>query len=69
MEVVNNWFFLRKVVRQSYTNVKSFRMQFEKIGRGLLWKLFRVRGSAFLAERKRENKKGSVLENGVLLDI
>ena len=29
--------FLRKLVRQRRTDVTSFCMQFEKIGRGLLW--------------------------------
>ena len=36
LEVVQNWFFLWKVVRQNDTDVTSFCMQFEKIGRGLL---------------------------------
>ena len=40
--------FLRKVVRQSHTNVTSFCMQFGKIGRGLLRKAFWV-----LAKRER----------------
>ena len=58
-------FFLRKAVMQSHIDVTSFRMQFEKIGRGLLPEFFfGVRGSALLAERKRGNKKGLVPENG-----
>ena len=38
MKVVNNC-FLWKVVRQNDTDVTSFCMQFEKIGRGLLQKV------------------------------
>ena len=52
--------FLWKVVRQNDTDVTSFCIQFEKLGRGLL---FAVRGSVLIAEREGENKKGSVLEN------
>ena len=41
----------------------SFRMEFEKIGRGLLRQAFRSEGSALLAEREGRNKKESVQEN------
>ena len=44
-------------------------MQFEKIGCWLLGKLFRKRGSVLLAEREGKNKKGSVLENGVNIQV
>ena len=51
-------FFLRKVIRQSHTNVKSFCMQFEKKDVGNGGKLSGVRGSALLAEREGVNKSG-----------
>ena len=44
--------FLQKVVRQSHTNVTSFCMQFEKIGRGLLREAFQSEGE-FLVNQKR----------------
>ena len=39
-------FFLWKVVRQSHTDMMSFCMQFEKIGRGLLPKAFWSEGDS-----------------------
>ena len=44
--------FLRKVVRQSHTDVTSLCMQFEKIGSGLLREAFRGEGSVLLAKRE-----------------
>ena len=47
----------------------SFRMQFENIGLGYYRKLSEVRGSVLLAEREGGNKKGSVLENAVNIQV
>ena len=55
--VVYNWVFLRKVVRQSHTDVTSFCMQFEKIGRGLLWEAFQSEGDCFLPKKRGEIRK------------
>ena len=52
--------FLQKVVKQSHTDVTSFCMQFEKIGRGLLGKFL----ECFVSRKRGGNKKGSGLENG-----
>ena len=63
---VYNCVFLLNVVRQNDTNVKSFRMQFEKIGHGVLQKAFRGEGECvFSRKRGGGNKKGSVLEIAV----
>ena len=44
--------FLWKVVRQSHTDVTSFCMQFEKIGRGLLRQAFRSEGECFFSRKR-----------------
>ena len=43
--------FLRKVVRQNGTDLTSLRMQFVKIGLGLLREAFGSEGSVFLAKK------------------
>ena len=63
-QLVYKCFFLRKVVRQSHTDVTSNRMQFEKIGRGLLREDLPREGECFVTRKKGGNKKGSVLETG-----
>ena len=44
--------FLRKVVRQSHTDMTSLPMQFEKIGRGLLREAFRGEGECVFGRKK-----------------
>ena len=45
--------FLRKVVWQSHTNVTSFLVQFEKIGRGLLGEGFWSEGESVVGRKTK----------------
>ena len=54
---------MQKIARQNDTVVTSHFMQLEKVGRGLLWKAFGVRGSASFTEQEGGKMKGSVVEN------
>ena len=56
-QVVYNCFFLRKLVRQLFTDMTSFCMQFEKGNVGYCGRLSGVRGSVLLTDRegKKEN--------------
>ena len=49
--------FLRKLVKQRRTDVKSFRMQFEKMGCGLLREAFRSEGECFFGQKRGEIRK------------
>ena len=44
--------FLRKVIRQSHTDVMSFCMQFEKIGRGLMQEPVWSKGQCAISQKR-----------------
>ena len=44
--------FLRKVLRQSHTDVTSFHMQFEKEGHGLLREAFQGEGECLVSQKR-----------------
>ena len=53
-EVVVYNFFLRKVVMQKCTDMISYCMQFEKIGRGLLPEAFQSERECFVSQKEKE---------------
>ena len=55
LDEVTSLVFLQKLVGQQRTDVTSFCMQFEKIGRGLLRQAFQSEGEYFVS-RKRGGK-------------
>ena len=58
--------FLRNRLYLGHTSVTSFRVQFEKVGRGLLWEGERREGEwAVLAEERGDEERVSVLDNTI----